>query len=91
MTLTFVDDKDHNRYDLFVDDERVGEIDYRVLDGAIHLTHTVVFPERREHGLAGEFVQQVLDSLRGGDLRLVADCPYVAHWLTSHPEYHDLL
>ena len=91
MALTFVDDTAHNRFDLFRDGDNVGLIDYRLRDSVIHLTHTFIDPEKRERGLAASFVQMVLDSLRGGDLRLVPDCPFVAHWLTEHPEYNDLL
>jgi len=93
MTLTFVDDADHNRYDLLVDGEQVGEIDYAIEGGRIHLTHTQVSKDRREKGLAGSFVKMVLDSLREDerDLKLVPDCPFVAHWLTENPDYNDLL
>lgn len=93
MALTFVDDAAHNRYDLLVDGERVGEIDYAIEGDRIHLTHTQVSKDRREKGLAGSFVRMVLDSLRedSRDLTLVPDCPYVAHWLTENPEYNDLL
>ena len=91
MALTFVDDTEHNRYDLLRDGDRVGQIDYVVRGSALHLTHTFIEPDKREHGLAASFVQMVLDSLRGGSRTLVPDCPFIAHWLTEHPEYNDLL
>lgn len=91
-TLDVRNDADHNRYELYIDGDRVGEIDYNIAGNDIHLTHTVVSKDRREHGLASGFVQQVLDGLRTDtDLRLVPDCPYVAHWLTEHEDYTDLL
>jgi len=91
MALTFVDDTEHSRFDLFRDDDRVGLIDYRLRDSVIHLTHTFIDPEKRERGLAASFVQLVLDDIRSRGLTLVPDCPFVAHWLTEHPEYNNLL
>jgi predicted GNAT family acetyltransferase len=91
MALTFVDDTEHSRFNLLRDGDQVGLIDYVIKGDAIHLTHTFIDPSKRERGLAASFVQLVLDSLRGGSLRLVPDCPFVAHWLTEHPEYNDLL
>lgn len=92
MTISVVNDEAHNRYELMLDGDRVGEMDYAIVGDAIHITHTVVDKSRREHGLASEFVTTVLEGLRtDSSLRLVPDCPYVAHWLTEHDSYSDLL
>jgi predicted GNAT family acetyltransferase len=76
-----------------IDGERAGLIDYMVDDRGTHLLHTEIDEAKREHGLASWFVQQVLDGIRASGGTLVAECPYVAHWLTQpeHAEYRELL
>jgi uncharacterized protein len=91
MATNVVDDTEHNRFELYVDEERAGEIDYIISGNDIHLTHTFVYPDRREHGLAASFVSTVLGIVRSTSYRLVPDCPYVAHWLTENHEFDDLL
>lgn len=90
MPSEVVDNTDESRYELLVEGERVGLIDYVRGEHVERLIHTEIDPDRQEHGLASGFVQEVLDRLRTTDLRLQPDCPYVAHWLTKHPEYQDL-
>ncbi len=89
--MNVVNDSAHHRFELYIDDERAGEIDYVLVGNDLHLTHTFVYPDRREHGLASDFVTQVLTDIRSTSHRLVADCPYVAHWLTTHHDFDDLL
>jgi predicted GNAT family acetyltransferase len=90
MALEVVDNPSESRYDLLRDGEPAGLMDYRRSDTALRIIHTEVFPEFQDHGVASEFVQTVLDRLRETDLRLQPDCPYVAHWLTTHENYQDL-
>jgi uncharacterized protein len=90
MATEVIDNAAESRFELTIDGERVGLIDYLLRPGVIHLVHTEIEPARQEHGLASGFVQEVLDGLRATELRLQPDCPYVAHWLTKHPDYQDL-
>jgi predicted GNAT family acetyltransferase len=54
--------------------------------------HTEVDARREELGLGSILVQSALDQVRDATTyRVVARCPFVAHWLTKHEEYHDLL
>jgi len=80
------------RYTLIFDNEPVGLADYRVAGQNMHFTHTEVNPTRRNQGLAGILIEQALNDARTRtDLRIVPDCPYVAHWIDQHAEYQDLL
>ena len=46
----------------------------------------------RERGLGSRLVREELDQVREHtDYRVVAQCPFVAHWLAGHPDYQDLL
>ena len=91
MSLTVVKQPESSRYVLLKDGEQIGVAEYDLRDDAIVFTHTVVDEEKREKGMASTLVQEALDDVRANtDLRVVATCPYVRHWLREHPEYRDL-
>jgi predicted GNAT family acetyltransferase len=80
------------RYELVVDGELAGYTEYRIEGTDVVFTHTEIFTDEREHGLGGRLVQGALDHVREQtDYRVVAQCPFTAHWLKSHPDYQDLL
>jgi hypothetical protein len=87
-----IQNQELGRYELVIDGDVAGFSEYRIEGHNIVFTHTEVDPDEREHGLGGRLVQQALDQVREHtDYRVVAQCPYVAHWLRGHPEYQDLL
>ena len=83
---------ENNRYVIERDGEQLGMAQYRIHGDQIVFIHTEVDTDRRERGLASELVQAALDDVRSSSgRRVVAQCPYVARWLTKHPDYQDLL
>lgn len=54
---------------------------------ALVLVHTEVDDAYGGRGLASRLVRAVLDAARAAGLPIVPRCPYVRHWLGSHPEY----
>jgi len=83
---------DFARYTLWQDGENVGLADYRVTPREVRFIHTEVDPTRRGQGLAGILIQFALDDVQTRtDLRVVADCSFVARWIAGHAEYQDLL
>jgi predicted GNAT family acetyltransferase len=91
MSREIRNDEAQQRYYLLVDGEQAGLIDYNLEDGTIDILHTEIDEEKREHGLASWFLQQVLDEVRTTDLTLVAHCAFARQWLTEHEDYQDLL
>lgn len=80
------------RYTLWLDGRNVGLADYSTTGREVRFTHTEVDPTRRRQGLAGILIEQALDDVRTRtNLTVVADCPFVAHWIDGHAEYQDLL
>jgi uncharacterized protein len=64
---------------------------YRVDDGRITLTHTIV-PERYSGlGLASTLARGVFDLLRASGRRAVLRCPFMAAFYDRHPEYADVV
>lgn len=81
-----------NKYDISVDGEVVGSAYYTLTDKSIIFTHTEVNPSRQEHGLGSQLVTYALDDVRNNSsLRVVAQCPFVSHFIANNPDYQDLL
>lgn len=81
-----------NRFELLVDGEQLGLVDYTLRDGTIVFTHTEIDPAHREQGLGGELVRGALNLVRAEtDLRVVAGCPFMAAWIRKNADYADLL
>ena len=81
-----------NRFDILLDGEVVGSTYYEIVGNNIVFTHTEVDTNREEHGLGSQLVQAALDQVRDDTTyRVVARCPFVAHWLTKNPDYQGLL
>ncbi|AGW42471.1 hypothetical protein O159_25390 [Leifsonia xyli subsp. cynodontis DSM 46306] len=92
MVTEFSNQKDAGRYEMRVDVELAGFVDYRVLDGEISLTRTFTVPTFRGKGLAAKLVEYAVDDIaRSGELRVAPICPYIAKWFDAHPEHSGLL
>jgi hypothetical protein len=92
------DDVDHNRFDLFVDDELVGILGYRFGEGddggvgpVVALMHTVVKEEYGDRGWAGVLVRASLNTARDRQWRIVPICTYVRRYVAQHEEFLDLI
>ena len=87
-----MDNPGQNRFEILLDGEVVGISAYQLFGNSIVFTHTEVDPSLAEHGLGSRLVQAELDQIRDTtSLRVVAQCPFVAHFVREHPEYQDLL
>lgn len=87
-----IQNQDLERFELVVDGEFAGYSAYTLTDDTITFTHTEIIGEQREHGLGGRLVRDALDQVRDHtDYRVVAQCPFVAKWISEHPDYQDLL
>jgi predicted GNAT family acetyltransferase len=78
------------RYELWVDGERVGIADFRVDGDRVVMPHTVIDPRRRGQGLGARLVEGALADIRAQGRRVVPICWYVDEYLDLHPEEQDL-
>jgi uncharacterized protein len=84
-------DADHSRF-VIEADGHVAELQYtRVGDGVLDLVHTRVPPELEHHGFGDALAQAAFDHARANDLRVIITCPFVRHWILSHPNERDLV
>ena len=63
--------------------------DYVLAGNTITFTHTLVPEQFRGQGIAEKLVRVALDQSRAAGLKVVAQCPYVAHFIAKHPEYQE--
>ena len=87
-----IQNQELDRFELILDGELAGYTAYTLSDTAITFTQTEILSREREHGLGGRLVREALDQVRDHtDYRVVAVCPFVAKWISEHPDYQDLV
>jgi len=64
---------------------------YRLENGRISFTHTVVPEELEGQGIGSRLVRGALDQARAEGLKVVPICAFVKHYIERHPDYQDLL
>ncbi|MET9336809.1 GNAT family N-acetyltransferase [Nonomuraea sp. NPDC003804] len=89
--IAIVDNPDESRFEIHVGGRLAGFAEYKLLPTAIVFTHTEVAPEFEGQGLAGRLVRRALDVSRDTGLKVRPLCPYVAKWISRHPDYQDLV
>ena len=83
--------RDRARYELLVDGELAGFVQYNMRGGRLILVHTEIHEDRAGHGLASILVAAALDDIRTRGLHIVPVCPFVESFIRHHPEYDDLV
>jgi len=85
------DDPERSWYEARVDDRRAGVAAYRLREGVITFTHTVVEDAYEGQGIGGALARAALDDARRRGLAVVPRCPFIAAWIERHPDYADLV
>jgi predicted GNAT family acetyltransferase len=87
---TVRDNPDESRFDIFVDGTHAGFSVYKDLGETQRIFyHTVVLDEFGGRGLAGTLTRTALSTSIQAGRRIVAVCPYVKKWLTTHHDFDD--
>lgn len=91
MTDQVEHDVDGHRYVLTRDDRELGETVYELGEQSIRFVHTKIDESLEERGLGSKLVAGALDDVRASsELRVVALCPFVKHFIATHEDYADL-
>lgn len=85
------DDPAESRYEIRVDDELAGFIDYRARGDVLTMVHTEVAPEWEGRGVGTTLVARALDDVRRRGLQVRPLCPFVARYIDDHPDLRDLV
>lgn len=92
MSVNVVHNPEKNRFEIYLENERVGLMDYEQANGEIHLTHTEVDPEHQGQNLAAILLRESLSTIRQDDMgKVVPICSYTVKYMEKHPETQDLL
>jgi predicted GNAT family acetyltransferase len=92
MNPNVVHKPESRRYELWLQDERVGLMDYELADGEIHLVHTEVDRQHRNKNYAAILLKEALADIRSrGTEKVVPVCSYTLVYMEKHPETQDLL
>ena len=92
MDTKVVHDEANKRYEIFLDEDRVGLMDYSLMPGEIHLVHTEVDPAHQGKNLAAILLRESLADIREkAKEKVVPVCSYTVRYMEKHPETHDLL
>jgi uncharacterized protein len=86
-----VDAPERSRYELRLGGLLIGVAAYRRRDGRIAFVHTTVDASCEGHGFGSRLVAAALDDARRQGLEIVPLCPFVAHYVETHPEYQELV
>jgi len=92
MEPTVVHNTDAFRYEIWLDDQKVGHADYSQQPGQIHFVHTEVDPAMQGKNLAAILMREAIADVRAqGKAKIVPVCSYVVRYMDRHPETQDLL
>ncbi|MFI0485203.1 GNAT family N-acetyltransferase [Actinomadura sp. 9N215] len=91
MSTEITDNAERNRYEIRLDGELAGFVEYEVGEGSVALVHTEVAPAFEGRGVGGSLARGVLDDLRARGLSAVPVCPFIKKWIEKHPDYQDLV
>jgi predicted GNAT family acetyltransferase len=85
-----VDRPEKHRFELEVDGATAFAT-YRIEDATITFIHTVVPGALEGQGVGSALVKGALAQVRERGLKVVPQCPFVAHYMDKHAEVQDLL
>ena len=91
MSVTVTNVPERSRYEASVDGKLAGFAEYLRKGDIVIFTHTEVDARHEGQGVAGTIAREVLDDVRRRGLRALLRCPFLAKWVTRHPEYDDVL
>ena len=84
---TVVHDSAETRFELILDGERVGRVDYRPAGDSVILAHTEVDHGHEGEGLGDILVKASLKGIRDMGKTVIPTCPFAAAYIKRHPEW----
>jgi predicted GNAT family acetyltransferase len=82
---------ERSRYEILLDGKRIGLMTYRVDGDTVATPHTEIDPEHGGRGFATHLVESALDDIRDQGMYVLPLCSFVRHFISTHPDYQDLV
>lgn len=89
--IAVTDNAGGERYEIRVDGEQAGFLQYRLRSGLIELVHTEIDEEFEGRGLGSRLISFALDDARDRQLAVLPFCPFVNDYIRRHRQYVDLV
>jgi len=86
-----VKNEEKDLYELHLDGDRIGFVDYHRDGEVIDLQHTEVDPEHGGHGYAAMLADFALRDISEAGLMVKPTCPYIAGHIDKNPEFGSLV
>lgn len=80
-----------SRFELYVDGDNIGHLQYETRQGQIWLLHTTIEQRFKRSRLDNYFIGNVLENLHRRRLAVMPFCPTVRGYLAGHPEWATLI
>ncbi len=92
MEPKVIHNQEARRYELWLEDRRIGLADYSLMPGERHFVHTEVDSSQQNKGYAADLMREALADVRANSKdKVVPVCSYAVMYMKRHPETHDLL
>jgi uncharacterized protein len=78
------------RFEIDIDGQ-LSVLEYTFKNHRLFLMHTEVLPALKSKGLGTELAHAALEYARQNELTVVAICPFVQEYVSSHPEYQSFV
>lgn len=72
-------------------DGQLSVLEYTFKNHRLFLMHTAVPPPLQSQGLGTDLAHAALEYARQNELTVVAICPFVQEYVSSHPEYQSFV
>jgi len=80
-----------SRYELTVDGDLAGYLEFHDVDGSRDLTSTRVFEEWGGRGFGTKLIQAAIADAESEKITVIPTCPMIAHYFAKRPELSPLL
>ena len=91
MASAISDNQSEGQFEIRLDTELAGILQYRRHPSQIGLIHTEIDSRFRGRGLAAELISAALDAAREQSLEVLPVCPAVQHYIQGHLDYLHLV
>ena len=91
MATVVMDRPSASRFEITVDGELVGYLNYSEHDGEYTIPHTRVFPEHEGHGHGSTLVVEALEAIRDRRGTVLPYCSFVPKVMREHPDLAELV
>ena len=81
-----VDNPAASRFELRLDGELAGRVDYLPAGDSVIIAHTEVADGHEGEGLGGVLVRAALEGIQAQGRTVIPTCPFAAAYIRRHPE-----